>query len=131
MTQAIPSRQEGFAFTWLPVIVYIATIFLLSAQTNMRPPLHYQNSDKLMHLLEYGGLGWLLARALWAKRPHRSLLFVVGATLVLGMGIAAADEKFQSYIPGRESSVFDWIADSCGLALAQLIHILAVKDEEL
>ena len=126
----MPKRQGGFAVTWLPVIVYVAIIFILSAQPNLSPPFHYQNSDKLMHLLEYGGLGLLLVRALWATRPHRSALFVVTVTIAIGMAVAGADETFQSFIPGRDSSVFDWFADSCGLCLAQLAHLVSAKDEE-
>lgn len=131
MTQGYPERQVGFASTWLLVIVYVAIIFGLSAQPNLRPPFQYQNSDKLMHLLEYGGLGLLLARALWASRPHRSPLFVVCATLALGMTVAGLEETFQSFIPGRDPSVFDWLADSSGLCFSLLIHLMVVKDEEL
>ena len=131
LTQGYPKRQGGFAVTWLPVIVYVAIIFALSAQPNLSPPFRYQNSDKLMHLLEYGGLGLLLARALWATRPHRTALFVTVLTLLIGMTVAGVDEKFQSFITGRDSSVFDWIADSCGLCLSQLLHLILVKDEEL
>ncbi|MEO5989581.1 MAG: VanZ family protein [Candidatus Eisenbacteria bacterium] len=131
MTQSYPKRQGGFAVTWLLVIVYVAIIFGLSAQPNLRPPFHFQNSDKLMHLVEYGGLGLLLARALWASRPHRSALFVVCAALALGMAIAGLDERFQSFILGRDSSVFDWLADSSGLCLSQLVQLIVVKDEEL
>jgi len=131
LTHRMPTRQGGFAVTWLPVIVYVAIIFVLSAQPNLSPPFRFQNSDKLMHLLEYGGLGLLLARALWAERPHRPALFVVSVTLAVGMAVAGLDEKFQSFIPGRDSTVFDWLADSYGLCLAQLIHLVSVKDEEL
>lgn len=131
MTQGIPKRRGGFAVTWLPVIVYVAIIFVLSAQPNLRPPFHYQNSDKLMHLLEYGGLGVLLVRALRASLPGRGVVFVVCATLAIGMAVAGLDEKFQSFIPGRDSSVFDWVADSCGLCLAQLAYLVILKDEEL
>ena len=131
MTHGEPKRRDGFAVTWLPVIVYVAIIFTLSAQPNLSPPFRYQNSDKLMHLLEYGGLGLLLARALWSARPHQTALIVTLVTLVIGMTVAGVDEKFQSYITGRDSSVFDWIADSCGLCLSQLLHLILVKDEEL
>src|SRR6266436_1096633 len=59
--------RRGFFWTfmryWLPVLVYLTVIFSLSAQPNLRPPFEFQNSDKLCHLLEYGGLGLLLGRA--------------------------------------------------------------------
>jgi VanZ family protein len=104
---------------WLPVLVYLTVIFSLSAQPNLRPPVRFRNSDKLYHLLEYGGLGLLLGRALRASVGAGPALAVVAAALVLGSLVGAADETFQRSIPGRDSSVLDWAADTAGVALAQ------------
>ena len=48
--------------------------------------------------------------------------------LALGLGIGAADERFQSIIPGRDCSLFDWMADAGGLILGQLAY-LAIRRE--
>lgn len=117
-----------FARYWLPVVAYVALIFVVSAQPGLHPPVRFQNSDKLAHLAEYGLLGLLLGRALRASLPGRSWLFVSMLTLGLGLGVGAADEVFQSFVPGRDSTVFDWLADGMGLTFAQLAYLAAARD---
>jgi VanZ family protein len=115
--------SEQFLKYWLPLIAYVTLIFTLSAQPNLRPPLHFRNSDKLMHVSEYFVLGVLLFRLVraheWARRRDVAALFV----LLAGMAIGGADERFQSIIPGRSCDVFDWLADSLGVAMAQVISL--------
>jgi VanZ family protein len=125
-TGGVPMKL--FVRCWLPVVAYVALIFVLSAQPGLSPPLHFQNSDKLAHLLEYGVLGLLLARALRASSPTRSWVFVSMLGLGLGLGIGAADECFQSFVPGRDSTVFDWLADGTGLTFAQLAYLAAARE---
>jgi len=120
-----------FRTRWLPVFAYVALIFTLSAQPHLVSPLHFQNGDKVAHLCEYGVLGFLLVRAVRASYPSHGVLAVALRTLLLGLAIAAADEKFQAFIPGRESSVLDWFADSIGITLAQIVFFAVAKDEEL
>lgn len=115
---------------WLPVLAYVAVIFTLSAQARLAPPLHFQNSDKVMHLLEYGGLGLLLSRAVRASLPGRTWVATALFTVALGMAVGACDEKFQSYVPGRESSVFDWFADSTGIVFAQIAFLAFARERE-
>lgn len=118
-----PSPAALFLRYWLPLLAYIATIFTVSAQPYLRPPLHFDNSDKLMHLGEYGGLGLLLYRLVhrggWIARKDVAAL----AVLLAGMAIAAADENFQRLIPGRQCDLLDWLADSLGIGLAQVIGL--------
>ncbi len=125
------TRQETSRLVlryWLPVLAYVSVIFILSAQPHLKPPLHFQNSDKLMHLLEYGGFGLLLARAVRATLPQHAFLVTSLLTLALGMAIGAGDERFQALIPGRECSLLDWFADSTGLTFAQLVYVTFAKD---
>jgi len=119
-----------FARYWLPVLAYVSVIFILSAQPGLRPPFTFQNSDKLAHMLEYGVLGWLLVRALRATMPARSWVFTSMLALGLGLGIGAGDEYFQSFVPNRDSTVFDWLADGTGLTFAQLAFLAAARDRE-
>ena len=119
-----------FARYWLPVLAYVSLIFVLSAQPGLHPPFRFQNADKLAHMLEYGVLGWLLVRALRAAMPARSWVFTSMLALGLGLGIGAGDECFQSFVPGRDSTVFDWLADGMGLTFAQLAFLAAARDPE-
>jgi VanZ family protein len=120
--------RARWVLTWLPVLVYLTIIFTLSAQPNLASPFPFRNGDKVAHTLEYGGLGVLLVRAVRSRRGWDRPLAGGLLALVIGLVIAAADEKFQSFIPGRDSSVFDWMADAGGLILGQLAY-LAMRRE--
>jgi len=115
-----------FAQYWLPVLAYVAVIFGLSAQPNLVVPLHFPNADKVAHLLEYSVLGILTVRALRSTRWLAGALAGGLVALSLGMLVGASDETFQRLIPGRESSALDFLADTVGLTLAQVLY-LAVR----
>lgn len=115
-----PSGRPRFVTHWLPVLLYLAMIFMLSSQPHLAPPLHFSNADKLFHLMEYGGLGVLLARLIGALRGGPFRVGVALVALAVGSAVGATDECYQSIVPGRQSSVFDWMADTSGCALAQL-----------
>ena len=124
-----PERRFFILFMgfWLPVLAYVAAIFTVSAQPHLQPPLHFANADKVLHALEYFVLGVLLVRALRAtlrvSRPLFAAMIAVACAVVIG----SADEYLQSFIPGRQSDVFDLIADSVGGAIAQLAYVLFVR----
>ena len=120
-------KQRGllvhFLWFWLPVLGYITMIFVLSAQPNLQSPFHFQNGDKLAHILEYGGLGILLARALHGSRPASAAMSVSLIALLIGMAIGIGDELFQAGVPGRDSNPLDFLADTTGLVLAQMLFL--------
>jgi VanZ family protein len=120
--------RSGFAWTWLPILAYVALIFTLSSQQNLAPPFHFSEGDKLAHTLEYGGLGMLLARGIRKRTRVKGPLAGGLAAVLVGVLIAAADEFWQSHVPGRNSNVLDWFADANGLVLAQLAF-LAIRQE--
>jgi VanZ family protein len=104
---------------WLPLIGYVGLIFSLSAQPYLQSPLHFHESDKLIHCCEYGGLGILLIAMLRASNPARPVIVSSLLAVAAGMAIGAGDENFQRLIPGRQCDLFDWFADSTGVILAQ------------
>src|SRR5262245_7919181 len=103
------SRRGGFISAWLPVLAYVALIFILSSQPGLKPPFRWSNGDKLAHTLEYGGLGFLLVRALRTGPTGMGPVAGGLAALAIGMAIGASDETYQRLVPGRESSVLDWM----------------------
>ena len=133
--EAVPAHRPPerrffslFLRYWLPVMAYVTVILWLSSQPYLQPPLHFRNSDKVAHILEYSVLGFLLARA-W--RSTMRIRFALGAAMIalaMGIAIGAGDEFYQSFVPGRDSSVFDLLADSIGLALAQIAYLLIARD---
>ena len=102
---------------FLPPLAYAAVIFALSAQSRPLPflPDEFLLHDKLLHALEYSVLGALLVVSLRLAglRPRTALLLAV----FLGSLYGATDEIHQSFVPGRDASVLDWVADTLGVAL--------------
>jgi VanZ family protein len=100
----------------LAVVLYVGFIFALSSWRNppSGPELPYL--DKVVHAVEYGILGLLLAWAAAGRgvRGWRRL----GLVLAIGGAVAMADELYQRCTPGRESSPYDALADLAGLGLA-------------
>lgn len=93
---------------------------MLSAWTNAPEPSWFPGSDKLAHFCIYAALGALLAWGGWNtwRRPPHLLL------LLLGSLYGASDEWHQSFVPGRDSSPWDWGADNVGVVVGYLLFFL-------
>ncbi len=100
-----------------PALAYAGVIFYLSSQPNPLPflPRSVFAHDKLLHVIEYGGLGALLAWGLSSlgTPPLRAFLLA----LAIASAYGASDEFHQYFVPNRECDVFDWMADTVGAAL--------------
>ena len=114
-------RLKRFHYQWAPVLFWMALIFLLSSFS-----FHFQwfgrsqkmHADWLAHVVEYSFLGFLLARALWRHSLFwRNAGRVWTAVLFACVLVAASDEFHQRFVPGRDSSVYDCMADTLGAAI--------------
>lgn len=72
-------------------------------------------NDKLMHLGAFGGLAFLVAWALPTREGRAHIQGLI--TLVLIVGYAMIDEVTQNFIPGRNCSLGDFIADAIGAVM--------------
>ena len=105
------------------VIIFFLTIILGSSIPGKSIPSSYIFSkDKLLHIIEYFLLGFLLFNSLINKTQYPGLL-----CLFLGAGFAVMDEIYQSTVIGRLSSSFDVIADFMGLTLSILSNKIFTK----
>ena len=97
---------------WTPPIIYMIAIFHFSSESRPLPALTEHVWDKLLHTVEYGGLGFLLARAFRGEgvRWLPALLLAMAATSLYG----ASDEWHQMFVPVRSSDIQDWIGDTIG-----------------
>jgi len=110
------------AVRWLPVLLWMAVIFCLSAQPDLP---HHPDAmidvvvKKLGHMAEYGILA---ALSLWAlggvsssiPRSHFLCAFALTALY------AVSDELHQRFVPGRNPRPLDVAFDVAGAALALL-----------
>jgi VanZ family protein len=109
------------AWYWAPPVIYAGVIFALSSLPHPEeqlPSFVMQLGDKTLHAVEYGALGVLCYRAFhfaagpwWAK--HAVLLAIIAASLY-----GVTDEVHQAFVPFREPSGWDVLADSVGAIVA-------------
>lgn len=77
------------------------------------------NWDKLIHFSGFFVLGGLSMVAGWnISAPKLSLILV---------GYAALTEILQHFIPGRNFSMLDWVADSFGVLAAVLLSLYVLE----
>ena len=106
---------------WVPVALYAGVIFYLSAQSHPEEQLPSflleDVSDKVLHGVEYGILALLCYRAFrWATGSavaQQAVVLAIVAASVYGV----TDEVHQFFVPFRESSWQDWLADTIGAAI--------------
>lgn len=107
---------EAF-IAWGPAAAWAVVLFLLSGGQGVGGLDFLPQADKLVHLGLYAVLGGALA---WGRGrsgaafPH---------WLLVGAGIAygATDELHQLLVPGRDASVFDFVADGAGVILGYFL----------
>ena len=88
----------------------MAAPVFLAADKAGQIPLLPELPDKLVHFCYFGVMTLLLAHGVgrrWLWLP-----------LVLVPLVGALDEWHQLYVPGRDASVYDWMADLAGAIVA-------------
>jgi len=111
------------AICWLPVLLWMAAMFYLSAQPDL--PHHPEAMmdliiKKLGHMVEYGILAGL---ALWALRcggQATTTGHLLRAFAIAGL-YAISDEVHQYFVPGRTPRPLDVGFDVLGAFLALLV----------
>jgi VanZ family protein len=113
----MPSIKQNNFFSLLlklPAPLIMAAIWFLSSQSALPQIRGVFGFDKIQHLLAFtmlaAAIGPWFPLGLWQRRSIAIMLAVAAIASVYG-GI---DEFHQSFVPGRESSVWDWLADALG-----------------
>jgi VanZ family protein len=104
---------------WLPVAAYMAMIFVLSSIPNP-PTVGPEGSDKLAHVLLYGGLGALVVRALAGGLGRPVTVRIVIVAVMVSALYGATDEIHQHFVPPRQMDAWDLAADGVGAAASAL-----------
>jgi len=110
------------ALAWSPALAYMALIWWLSSIPIELPLPSIPWRDKVAHVIEYGILGILVARAVRGTWPTlgsaRALLLAVAITA----GWGYLDEVHQAFVPGRDANAFDLLADVIGALLGTALY---------
>ena len=116
-------RQSRFAWYWVPTIVYCLLIFFLSSLSKgVHIPSPF-GADKVVHFIEYGILGFLLARSILGFQSSLSSKLLVSLAVVLAIIYGISDEVHQAFVPGRNASAWDVAADGLGGLMGALLYV--------
>ena len=111
----VSTRVRRIASLFLPPIVVMAAIFVLSSQTSdpTDRPLWELLLRKLGHVSEYFLLTLAWTRALGARW---------GAAALISVLYAGTDELHQTYVAGRHGTPVDVLIDAIGISLGCLLY---------
>ena len=104
------------ALLWGPVVVYMAAIFYLSAQSS--PPTPGGLPDKVSHAIEYFGLAVVVFRAVAGGLGSHVTAARALATMIITVAYAVSDEVHQLFVTDRTADAGDLLADAAGAAIA-------------
>ena len=110
-------------------IVVALSIFMLSSRSKLPLPdsTLLPGMDKVLHAFAFGcfafSFSYWLGRDRWKAKPAVCVLIVCIAAACYG----ASDEIHQMFVPGRDASVYDWIADCTGAFAASLLRTTIVR----
>jgi len=107
---------------WVPLYAYAGLIFYLSSLSRPLPEVDIPFFDKSIHIFEYAVFGLLASRAF--KNSPRKRFFENFKLLAILVSViyGVSDEIHQGFIPGRQFSVFDMMADGLGGILGVFIY---------
>ena len=96
------------------------------SMTQPPDPLKFSGADKFYHLGEYGVFALLVGRAIRKSLSPYSMLGAAVMAVALVMIVGAADEYYQSFVPGRDSSVLDWATDAGAAKMPITAYFIAL-----
>ncbi|MBL7987716.1 MAG: VanZ family protein [Chlorobi bacterium] len=125
----MPNRRlTEFFLLVLPLIFYCAVIYYISSLPSPpTPDLGFDLGDKLIHAGAFGLMGLFAIRAARWFGEGKTLVEWIVLGVIFCTAYGALDELHQSYVPGRDADVMDWVADVAGAILAGGAVWLAVR----
>jgi len=116
---------------WGPFIFWLVLIFALSTYPKaIIPQGRYISWDKLAHMVEFGVLGFLMARALSFSGINWLAARYTWITILFGLLYAVSDEWHQLYVKGRYASVYDVIADFVGVIIGGFVFAILLRKSQ-
>jgi VanZ family protein len=115
-------RQGSWAVQLAPAAIYVVLVFIGgSIPTQDLPQAQQMPSDKLMHLVVFGGMQLLMFRAVRWSLPLTGPVAHNVVAALLSCATGALLEFWQAALPHRSAELLDWLADSLGVLLVAVL----------
>jgi len=112
-------HKRGFYITAAAVIAI--EVFLLSSRPLPEQVPKIPGMDKIFHFIVYAALSSaIFGSIIKSKSNHNKALFI---SIFLAVLYGLSDEFHQSFVPGRECSLLDLLADFLGAAFGTAISL--------
>jgi VanZ family protein len=110
------SKIKQFTLYWLPLIAYCVAIYIQSDYPSPQSLPSFEFSDKLLHLAAYAVLGVLFYRAYQTTPFNNHIQMLVLLSIISASLYGVSDEIHQAFVPARDGSLWDVVADILGAA---------------
>lgn len=108
---------------WLPVAVYALFIYWVSSKPGKAIPNLFTYQSEIFHFLEYAGFALVNKRAIKGSFAEKNKFKCVLLTAIIVLIYSISDEFHQSFVPGRDASLYDIFVDNMGSILGNLIYL--------
>ncbi len=113
----------------IAVILWISALFSATflPGTDL-PEISFKLNDKLIHVIMYLVLSILFLNASWKEKFLKIPKKRIVMTVLMSVGfIAVITEIIQGFIPGRNTSLYDTIANLIGVVIGFLVFLIMRK----
>ena len=107
-------KIRTFGIYWLPLIGYCLFIYIQSSYPSPKQLPSFEFSDKLLHFGAYAVMGVLFYRAYGTLPIRHNIQWLVLLSMISAALYGISDEIHQSFVPYRDGSFWDVIADVLG-----------------
>ena len=127
-------KIKSFTYYWLPLIAYCVFIYFQSSYPSPESLPSFEFSDKLMHFAAYAVMGVLFYRAYHTLSFKNSFQWIVLLSMISASLYGISDEIHQSFVPSRDGSFLDVVADILGAVCGVYVYhrwMMGLKDRKL
>jgi len=118
MYRAEHINKKIAAVLWFCTLSYMSLLFYLSSRQHISLPFDVWNADKLLHMMAYVPLAFMLYVSMKVSGLRR---YVAVFAFLLGVLYGASDELHQALVPGRSPDILDLAADTVGSLLGVIL----------
>ena len=119
----MPNASKSYKaslFWGVCLLAYCGLIYWFSDQSRLPTPDVFSGQDKLVHAVAYALMAWLFWQSWQAPLAGRPVLLALLTVLFCSL-FGLSDEWHQSFVAGRDASLYDWLADSVGAIIVTVV----------